>query len=99
MTPEERLELIPKYEAEIVRLEEHASALRAERRGAPWFLLGLLMAPFGMYYGVVLAVGIAVVALSLFGTTIYLTSIRINERLYELEMARAQLEKLRVGDA
>jgi hypothetical protein len=95
MTPAEREELIPKYEAEIARLEDYSRRLMKERDGAKWWLLVLVGTPVGFYFNPFAGFAVVFAAIGLWIITLYLTTVRLTERKYELATAREELEKLR----
>jgi hypothetical protein len=98
MDASEREELIPKYEAEIARLEDYSQRLVKERAGAKWWLLLLLLTPLGFWYHPFAAFAVVFAAIGLWIITLYLTTVRLTERRYELARAREELAKLRAGD-
>jgi hypothetical protein len=93
-----RDELIPTYEAEVVRLEDTSARLRKERAGAKWWLVLLVLAPVGFYFGPFVAFAIFFASIGLWGITLYLTSVRLTERSYELARCREELERLRATE-
>jgi hypothetical protein len=95
MDAAEREELIPKYEAEIKRLEHSSDLLRKERAGAKWWLLGLILVPFGFYFGPFVAFAVLFASIGLWIITLYLTSVRLTERTYELVKCKEELEKMK----
>lgn len=90
-----RAELIPKYEAEVTRLNHACDMLRKERSGAKWWLVILVGAPFGFFFNPFVAFAIFFAAVGLWGITLYLTTVRLNERQYELRSAEDELARLR----
>ena len=94
----DRDELIPKYEAEIARLEDNSRQLVKERAGAKWWLVGLVGVPVGFYFHRFGGFAVVFLAVGLWGITLYLTSVRLDERKYELARAREELDKLRADE-
>lgn len=91
-------ELSERYESEIVRLrgliEEHVR----DRKKVRVFLWALVLAPFGFFVHPVVAGGIAFVALSLYFTGLYLSSMHYWDRTEQLRRTTRELAKLRASE-
>lgn len=87
-------ELSERYEAEIVRLEGLIAEHRRDRQKVRLFLWGLLLAPFGFFVHPVAVAGVVFVALSLYFTGLYLSSMHYWDRTDQLRKVRQELARV-----
>jgi hypothetical protein len=86
---------VEKYEAWAGEIQKQLATFAKLRRDVRFFpLFALLTAPFGLFWAPWLGVAVALVWLTLWGTTLYITTMRTWQYENELALTRAELSRL-----
>lgn len=88
-------ELENRYQEEATRLVALIAEHERDRKNVRWFLVGLVVAPFGLVFHPLAAGGIAFVALSFYFCGLYLSSMHYWDRTEQLRRVNRELDKLR----
>ena len=89
-------ELVPKYEEWVRRLEANLEGLERERRNMKRVLIvATVVSPLGFIWNKWIAIAIFSTGVILFGTTIYITSMRKYQYKAELKRTLAEIDRLR----
>ncbi|MCA9587364.1 MAG: hypothetical protein KC657_18685 [Myxococcales bacterium] len=84
-----------KYTQEVVRLESLVEDLARERTRLKWYVVaGLVLAPFGLFWGALGAFGVASLGVVTYFVALYLNRVHHEEYEFHLERARGVLEGL-----